>query len=63
MPKTYKERYKSGEFPPCFTPAPPFYDICNHGDWVINKKGRKGDKNKIRCIECFQEFGFVDYIE
>ena len=50
--KPYECRYKDGEFPSCFTPCPPFYDICNTADLVTSK-----------CWNCFKKYNFVDYIE
>lgn len=50
--KNWEARYKAGEFPKCFTPCPPFFDICNIQD-----------PDKRKCGECYRRFGFVDYIE
>jgi hypothetical protein len=46
------DKYKDGEFPKCFIPCPPFYDICNRANLETEK-----------CKKCFNEYGFVDYIE
>jgi hypothetical protein len=47
----YKTKYLNGEYPECYVPCPPFYDICN----------RVNDSEK--CMKCFRENDFVDYIE
>lgn len=48
----WQARYQAGEFPECFVPCPPFFDFCN-----------SHDLSKEKCKKCFEEFGFVDYIE
>ena len=57
----YLEKYESGKFPKCYTPCPPFYDICNHGSYIIN--GDNKDKEYKKCMKCFKKFNFTDTIE
>lgn len=48
-----KPKYYNGrEYPPCFVPCPPFYDICNATDY----------ESEI-CHKCYKKYSFVDYIE
>ena len=37
----FKELYLKGEFPECYKPCVPFYDICNHGAGVLFRKNQE----------------------
>jgi hypothetical protein len=45
-------KYEAKEYPECFVPCPPFYDICN-----------KAKLDTQKCQECFKKNDFEDCIE
>jgi len=60
---TYQVRYEQNEFPECYVPCAPFYDICNHGVAILCASDIKYDNQYHTCKACFDKFGFTDSIE
>ena len=62
----HKHRYEAGEYPDCFRPLPPFYNICTDGGKLLEYHFYEGNEIKtttqerrvMQCRSCYRQHNF-----